>query len=101
MKITAVESYVLLAPHYDPRFSSSAQDSFIVVIRSDDGVVGIGESNVNPWVAKACIEAPGTHTMGLCIRDLLIGADPFDIEGLWRRMYIGPPINGRRGAGVA
>ena len=100
MKITAVESYVLLAPNYDPRFTSSAQDSFIVVIRSDDGVVGIGESDVNPWVAKACVEAPGTHTMGLCIKEMLIGADPFDIEGLWRRMYIGTAMNGRRGAVV-
>ncbi len=44
MKITAVESHVLLAPNYDPRFTSSAQDSFIVVIRTDDGVTGIGES---------------------------------------------------------
>ena len=100
MKITAVESHVLLAPNYDPRFTSSAQDSFIVVIRTDDGVIGIGESDVNPWVAKACVEAPGTHTMGLCIRDMLIGADPFDIEGLWRRMYVGTAMNGRRGAVV-
>jgi L-alanine-DL-glutamate epimerase and related enzymes of enolase superfamily len=100
MKITAVESHVLLAPNYDPRFTSSAQDSFIVIIRSDEGVTGIGESDVNPWVAKACVEAPGTHTMGLCIREMLIGADPFDIEGLWHRMYVGTAMNGRRGAVV-
>jgi L-alanine-DL-glutamate epimerase-like enolase superfamily enzyme len=100
MKITAVESHVLLAPNYDPRFTSSAQDSFIVVIRTDEGVTGIGESDVNPWVAKACVEAPGTHTMGLCIREMLIGADPFDIEALWHRMYVGTAMNGRRGAVV-
>ncbi|HUL07546.1 MAG TPA: mandelate racemase/muconate lactonizing enzyme family protein [Candidatus Acidoferrum sp.] len=100
MKITDVESHVLLAPNYDPRFTSSAQDSFIVVIRTDEGVIGIGESDVNPWIAKACVEAPGTHTMGLCIKEMLIGADPFDIDGLWRRMYIGTAMNGRRGAVV-
>src|SRR5262245_23161377 len=100
MKITAVESHVLLAPNYDPRFTSSAQDSFIVVVRTDEGVIGIGESDVNPWVAKACVEAPGTHTMGLCIKEMLIGADPLDIEGLWRRMYVGSAMNGRRGAVV-
>lgn len=100
MKIAAVESHVLLAPNYDPRFTSSAQDSFIVVIRTDEGVIGIGESDVNPWIAKACIEAPGTHTMGLCLREMLIGADPMDIDGLWRRAYLGTAMNGRRGAVV-
>ncbi|MFO1350851.1 MAG: mandelate racemase/muconate lactonizing enzyme family protein [Gammaproteobacteria bacterium] len=97
MKITAIECHVLLAPNYDPRFTSSAQDSFIVVIRTDQGAVGIGESDVNPWRAKAGIEAPGTHTMGLCVKDMLIGADPFAIDALWRRLYLGTAMNGRRG----
>jgi L-alanine-DL-glutamate epimerase-like enolase superfamily enzyme len=48
-------------------------------------------------MAKACIEAPGTHTMGLSIRDMLIGADPFEIGEIWRRMYLGTAMNGRRG----
>src|SRR5690606_4307492 len=86
LKITAVECHALLAPNYDPRFTSSAQDSFIVVIRTDGGVTGIGESDVNPWMAKAAVEAPGTHTMGLSIKEMLIGADPFAIDELWRRM---------------
>jgi L-alanine-DL-glutamate epimerase-like enolase superfamily enzyme len=97
LKITEVECHVLLAPDYDPRFTSSAQDSFVVAIRTDGGVTGIGECDANPWMAKACIEAPGTHTMGLSIREMLIGADPFLIGDLWRRMYIGTAMNGRRG----
>jgi len=97
MKITDVECHVLLAPNMSTGKTSSAQDSFIVVLRTDEGVSGIGESDVNPWIAKACIEAPGTHTMGLGIRDMLIGADPLD-EGLWRRLYVGTAMNGRRGA---
>lgn len=98
MKITAVSCHVLLAPNYDVRLTSSAQDSFIVTVETDEGITGIGEADVNPWIAKACIEAPGTHTMGLCIRDMLIGRDPLDSEGLWRRMYVGSCMNGRRGA---
>ena len=100
MRIDAVESHVLLAPNYDPRFTSSAQDSFVVVLRTDEGVEGIGESDVNPWIAKACLEAPGTHTMGLCMKELLLGADPSDIDGIWRRTYLGTAMNGRRGAVV-
>lgn len=98
MKITGIECYVLLAPNMNKGNTSSAQDSFIVMVRTDEGVTGIGESDVNPWIAKACIEAPGTHTMGLGIKEMLIGANPLEIEALWQRMYIGTAMNGRRGA---
>jgi L-alanine-DL-glutamate epimerase-like enolase superfamily enzyme len=97
LKITDVECHVLLAPDYDPGFTSSAQDSFVVVIHTDGGVSGVGECDANPWMARACLEAPGTHTMGLSIRDLLIGANPFEIGDLWRRCYLGTAMNGRRG----
>lgn len=98
MKITEIECHVLLAPNYNPAFTSSAQDSFVVIVRTDEGVFGVGESDVNPWIAKMCIEARGTHTMSLCARDLLIGADPLDIEALWQRIYIATAMHGRRGA---
>ncbi|MBA3450328.1 MAG: mandelate racemase/muconate lactonizing enzyme family protein [Chloroflexia bacterium] len=97
LTITDVECHVLLAPDFDPGFTSSAQDSFVVVIRTDGGVTGVGECDANPWMAKACVEAPGTHTMGQSIRDLLIGADPFAIGNLWRACYLGTAMNGRRG----
>lgn len=97
LRITGVECHVLLAPDYDVSFTSSAQDSLVVVISTDGGISGVGECDANPWMAKACIEAPGTHTMGLSIKDMLIGSDPFAIGDLWRRMYIGTAMNGRRG----
>ncbi len=97
LRITEVECHVLLAPDFDPGFTSSAQDSFVVVIRTDQGVFGVGECDANPWMAKACIEAPGTHTMGLSIRDMLIGEDPFEIGAIWNKLYLGTAMNGRRG----
>lgn len=97
LKITDVECHVLLAPDFDVTFTSSAQDSLVVVIHTDGGITGVGECDANPWMAKACIEAPGTHTMGLSIRDTLIGANPFEIGELWRKIYIGTAMNGRRG----
>ncbi|MCP4385200.1 MAG: mandelate racemase/muconate lactonizing enzyme family protein [Hyphomicrobiales bacterium] len=97
MKITDIEVHVLLAPNMDPTQTSSAQDDFVVIIHTDEGVSGIGESDVNPWMAKACLTAPGTHTMGLCIQEMLIGADPLDIAGIWDRIYKGTAMNGRRG----
>jgi len=98
MKITEVECHTLLAPDYNTGLTSSAQDSFVVIVRTDEGIFGVGESDVNPWIAKACIEARGTHTMSLCARDLLIGENPLDIESIWNNIYIRTAMHGRRGA---
>src|SRR6187200_3008470 len=98
MKITRIDCHVLLEPGYDIGATSSAQDDIVVEIHTDEGLTGIGESDVNPWIARACIVAPGTHTMGLGLADVLIGADPLDVEGLWDRLYVGSAMNGRRGA---
>lgn len=97
LTITGIDCHVLLAPDFDPGMTSSAQDSLIVVVHTDGGVSGIGESDANPWMMKACIEAPGTHTMGLSIKDMLIGEDPFRIGAIWEKIYIGTAMNGRRG----
>jgi L-alanine-DL-glutamate epimerase-like enolase superfamily enzyme len=98
MRITDITCHVLLEPTYDITAASSAQDGFIVEIQTDEGITGIGESDLNPWIARACIEAPGTHNMGLGLREMLVGADPLDVEALWELMYVGSAMNGRRGA---
>jgi L-alanine-DL-glutamate epimerase-like enolase superfamily enzyme len=97
LRITDVEAHVLLAPDYDQRFTSSAQDSVVVVVHTDAGISGVGETDANPWMVKACLTAPGTHTMGLNLREMLIGQDPFRIGEIWKRMYLGTAMNGRRG----
>jgi L-alanine-DL-glutamate epimerase-like enolase superfamily enzyme len=98
MKITRIDCHVLLDPHYDIGATSSAQDDIVVEIHTDEGLTGIGETDLNPWIARACIEAPGTHTMGLGLTDMLLGANPLEVESLWERLYIGSAMNGRRGA---
>ena len=98
MKISDVTCHVLVADDFDPGLTSSAQDSLLVVVTTDDGVQGYGESDLNPWIGRACIEAPGTHTMGLGMRELLIGRDPRDIESIWNDIYTFTAMNGRRGA---
>lgn len=100
MRITDIECFVLLVPDYRAEACSSAQDDLVVRIRTDEGLVGIGETDTNPWVAKAMINAPGTHVMGLGLKEMLIGADPRDPVGLWERMYAGSAMTGRRGLGI-
>lgn len=98
LKITQVDCHVLLVPDVNIEASSSAQDDIIVEIHTDEGLTGIGESDVNPWIARACIEARGTHTMGQGLSEMLRGQDPLDVEGLWEKLYVGSAMNGRRGA---
>lgn len=98
MKITGVDCHVLLDPEFDIGATSSAQDDLVVEIHTDEGISGVGETDVNPWIARECILAPGTHTMGQGLTEMLIGADPLYVEDLWERLYTGSAMNGRRGA---
>ena len=100
MRITEIKTYVLVADNADVSLTSSAQDTILVEIYTDDEIIGYGETDTNPWVAKALIDSPGTHTMDQSMKDILIGKDPLDISKRWEELYIGTAMTGRRGAGV-
>ena len=100
MRITEIKTYVLVADNADVSLTSSAQDTILVEIYTDDEIIGYGETDTNPWVAKALIDSPGTHTMDQSMKDILIGKDPLNISKRWEELYIGTAMTGRRGAGV-
>jgi L-alanine-DL-glutamate epimerase-like enolase superfamily enzyme len=98
MKVTAVNCHVLLDPGYDIDATSSNQDTIVVELETDEGLTGIGETDLNAWIARACIEAPGTHTMDRGLGAMLIGMDPTEPEKCWDELYVGTAMTGRRGA---
>ncbi|HZZ43955.1 MAG TPA: mandelate racemase/muconate lactonizing enzyme family protein [Tepidisphaeraceae bacterium] len=98
MKITGIDCHVLVIPEYDTEACSSAQDDLVVVIHTDEGITGIGETDTNPWVARECIRAKGTHCMGLGLEEMLLGEDPLQPEAIWHKLYSGSKMTGRRGA---
>ena len=100
MKVVDVRTHVLLDPGFDVDATSSAQDTIVVEVVTDEGIVGIGETDLNAWIARACIEAPGTHTMDRGLKQMLLGKDPLDPERVWQELYIGSAMSGRRGAVV-
>ncbi|MBM3601959.1 MAG: mandelate racemase/muconate lactonizing enzyme family protein [Alphaproteobacteria bacterium] len=100
MKITEVEAIILRQPKVDGAIADGSQDDLIVRVHTDEGIVGIGEVDSAPEVAKAVFEAPNSHYIAAGLRHVLIGQDPLDIEGLWRRMYMGSVYYGRRGVAV-
>jgi len=83
MKITAIECHVLVAPDLREDATSSSQDDLVVLVHTDAGLTGIGETDTGPWLAKAAIEAPGSHSMAMGMTDLL---------------YTHTAMSGRRGA---
>ena len=100
MRITGVTCHVLLDPGYERDATSSNQDDIVVEVHTDEGITGIGETDLNAWVARACIEAPGMHTMDLGLGETLVGMDPLDPVAVWDSLYMGTAMTGRRGAVV-
>ncbi len=100
MKITDVEAIILRQPVVDGAIADGSQDDLIVRVHTDEGIVGIGEVDSAPEVVKAVFEAPHSHYIATGLRHVLIGQDPLDIEGLWRRMYMGSVYYGRRGVAM-
>jgi L-alanine-DL-glutamate epimerase-like enolase superfamily enzyme len=98
VRIAHIRTHVLLDPGFDAAATDSAQDTIVVEIETDDGIVGVGETDLNAWIARACIEAPGTNTMDRGLKQLLLGRDPLDPVALWDELYVGTAMTGRRGA---
>ncbi|NJO82114.1 MAG: mandelate racemase/muconate lactonizing enzyme family protein [Blastochloris sp.] len=97
MKITDVEAIWLQLPDIDDRCDGT-QDTLVVRVHTDEGIVGIGEVDSSPMVAKAIIEAPMSHGIARGLRLCVIGQDPLNIAYLWDRMYQGSIFFGRGGA---
>lgn len=98
MKITNIECKILKIPGLKEDATSSSQDDLVVIVHTDEGIFGVGETDTGPWLAKAAIEAPGSHSMAMGMRDLLIGMDPFDTGAIWEKLYTYTCMSGRRGA---
>lgn len=97
MKITDVETFYLRLPEIQER-SASCQDTLLVRIATDTGIIGWGEVDSLPLAAKATIEAPMSHAIMTGLKRLLLGEDPFQITYLWHKMYEKTLYHGRSGS---
>src|SRR4051794_19856996 len=101
MRITEVEPLLLRQRDaIDPSIADGSQDALVVRVYTDEGIVGLGEVDSMPSVAKAVIEAPPSHKIATGLRSLLVGEDPRDVGRLWQKMYEGTIYFGRRGVAV-
>jgi L-rhamnonate dehydratase len=100
MKITEVEAIILRQPALNEAIADGSQDDLVVRVFTDSGIVGVGEVDSAPEVAKAVIDAPASHAIASGLRHALIGEDPLNVERLWQRMYRASIYYGRRGVAL-
>lgn len=99
MKITRVEAIHLRLPDVNERADGS-QETLIVKVHTDAGIVGVGEVDSSSMVARAIIEAPLSHKIARGLAECVVGQDPFEIDRLIHRMYEGSIFYGRQGAAI-
>jgi L-alanine-DL-glutamate epimerase-like enolase superfamily enzyme len=97
VKITDVEAVILRQPVLDEGIADGSQDDLVVLVHTDEGITGIGEVDSAPEAVRALIDARGSHAIANSLKNLLVGEDPTDVEGLWHKMYRGLIYIGRRG----
>ncbi len=97
MKITRVEAIHLRLPDVNERCDGS-QETLVVKVHTDAGIVGLGEVDSSSHVARAIIEAPLSHKICRGLAECVMGQDPCEIERLIHRMYEGTIFFGRQGA---
>jgi L-alanine-DL-glutamate epimerase-like enolase superfamily enzyme len=97
MRITRVEAIHLRLPDVNERCDGS-QETLVVKVHTDAGIVGVGEVDSSSHVARAIIEAPLSHQICRGLALCVVGQDPFEIDRLLHRMYEGTIFFGRQGA---
>lgn len=62
-----------------------------------DGRVGIGETDGPPAIMRELVELKGLQKWFLGLKELVVGADPFEITALYRKLLTGTYDYGRAG----
>jgi L-rhamnonate dehydratase len=97
MKITAVEAIHLRAEDPLIELFDGSYDDCVLVIHTDEGVTGIGETESMAPAIQAIVKGPSAHNHARSLSAVLVGEDPSDPVGLWQRMYDSTDYVGRHG----
>ncbi len=98
MKVADIEVIELRVPGWTGETFDGSYDNCLVLVHTDEGLTGIAEVDSVPSVIRAIIDAPRSHTHAMGLKQIVVGQDPTDVEGLWDRMYDLTSYYGRRGA---
>jgi L-alanine-DL-glutamate epimerase-like enolase superfamily enzyme len=96
MKITNVKAIILKLPEIS-KAADGTQDDLIILVETDEGITGYGEVDTAPYVGKAIVDAYMSHGTCYGLREVVVGADPFDYEQIWNDMWAKTYYYGRSG----
>ena len=96
MKITDVKAIILKLPEISSA-ADGTQDDLIIIVETDEGICGYGEVDTAPYVGKAVVDAYMSHGTCYGLREIVVGADPFDYEQIWNDMWSKTYYYGRSG----
>jgi L-alanine-DL-glutamate epimerase-like enolase superfamily enzyme len=97
VKITAVEAIHLRVEDPLIELFDGSYDDCVLVIHTDSGLTGIGETESLAPAIQAIVRGPSAHNHARSLSAVLVGADPSDPVELWQRMYESTDYLGRRG----
>jgi L-rhamnonate dehydratase len=97
MKIVAVEAIHLRAEDPLIELFDGSYDDCLLVVHTDAGLTGIGETESMAPAIQAIVRGPSAHNHARSLSAVLVGADPSDPVALWHRMYESTDYVGRRG----
>lgn len=96
MKITSIEAIHLRVEDPNIGLFDGSFDDCLIVVHTDEGLTGLGETESLAPAIQALINGPSAHTHARALKEVLIGCDPEDSD-LWQRMYDATDYIGRRG----
>ncbi len=97
MKIIGIEAIHLRAEDPLIELFDGSYDDCVLVVHTDSGLVGVGETESMAPAIQAIVRGPSAHNHARSLSAILTGADPADPEQLWHRMYESTDYVGRRG----
>lgn len=100
MMITRIEALVLGVGEVDTSRADGTQDAFIVRVHTDEGLVGVGEGDTSPYVAREIVTMPSSHSIARGLAEVLIGEDPLRVRPLWDKLFLASYHYGRDGAAL-
>lgn len=100
MRITDVRALHVRVEDPNITLFDGSYDDCIVVVETDEGVTGLGEVESLAPAVQAFVNAGDAHNHARGLRNVLLGQDPRDPEGLWQQMYDATDYVGRRGVAM-
>ena len=97
MKITKIEAIHLRAEDPLIELFDGSYDDCVLVVHTDQGLTGIGETESLAPAIQAIVRGPSAHNHARSLSAILVGEDPSDPVRLWHKMFDQTDYVGRRG----